>query len=193
MLNNEEKHKMRQSMLLCRQQIPEDQRLKKEAQIHDLCEKFCKEHAITQTIGGYRALRGELSLDALIFSSTYEWAFPKVYGSEIVFYNCSEKAHFEAGSFGINEPLESQTKLKLENCDLIFVPGVAFDRKGRRLGMGKGFYDRALADFKGLKVGVAFETQISNTEIPYENHDIQMDYVITEKFIISPIQRKRSS
>ncbi|MEO7298989.1 MAG: 5-formyltetrahydrofolate cyclo-ligase, partial [Verrucomicrobiota bacterium] len=53
-----------------------------------------------------------------------------------------------------------------------------FDLTGRRLGRGKGFYDRLLAEIPGTKCGVCFDEQIVE-EIPTESHDVRMDYVLT--------------
>jgi 5-formyltetrahydrofolate cyclo-ligase len=68
---------------------------------------------------------------------------------------------------------------------LVLVPGVAFDLRGRRLGRGKGFYDRLLADAGGLKCGVAFDEQIV-TEIPVEPHDVSVDCILTPTRWIQP-------
>lgn len=71
----------------------------------------------------------------------------------------------------------------LEKIEMIVVPGVAFDRSGRRLGRGKGFYDRLLADTSAVKIGICYEFQLVD-ELPAEKHDIPMDIVITEKTTI---------
>ncbi len=72
--------------------------------------------------------------------------------------------------------------------DLLFVPLAAFDRKGGRLGYGAGYYDRTLAKLRGLKrivaVGVAFEVQ-ELQDLPQEPHDEPLDYVLTERILIS--------
>lgn len=65
--------------------------------------------------------------------------------------------------------------------DLAFVPGMAFDMKGHRLGRGKGYYDRLLArvEFRSIpKIGVCFDFQMFDA-IPSEPHDCTMDHVIT--------------
>jgi 5-formyltetrahydrofolate cyclo-ligase len=49
---------------------------------------------------------------------------------------------------------------------------------GRRLGRGKGFYDRLLAEFRGHKCGVAFDAQIVAT-VPEEPHDVRVDSILT--------------
>ena len=62
----------------------------------------------------------------------------------------------------------------------IFVPGVAFDRAGRRLGYGKGYYDRMLGGADAaFKIGLGFESQVVD-ELPEESHDIRLDALITE-------------
>jgi 5-formyltetrahydrofolate cyclo-ligase len=66
----------------------------------------------------------------------------------------------------------------LNQLDFLLVPGVAFDRSGRRLGRGKGFYDRLLAGVTGMKCGVAWDEQIVH-ELPAEPHDIAMDLMLT--------------
>jgi 5-formyltetrahydrofolate cyclo-ligase len=65
------------------------------------------------------------------------------------------------------------------------VPGLAFDKKGRRIGSGKGFYDIFLEKIKGQAgiIGLGYDFQIL-PEIPNELHDVCMDKIITEKRII---------
>lgn len=85
-----------------------------------------------------------------------------------------------AGAFGILEPKEKCELAQWNQLDLALIPGVAFDQFGRRLGKGKGFYDRVLVPFNGLKIGVCFDEQIVNPPlIPMETHDIHMDWILT--------------
>ena len=69
---------------------------------------------------------------------------------------------------------------------MVLIPGLAFDAKGNRLGRGKGYYDRFLADPRmqlALKVGVAWNFQVVS-EVPVSAHDIPMDWIVTEEGII---------
>jgi 5-formyltetrahydrofolate cyclo-ligase len=84
----------------------------------------------------------------------------------------------QLGQFGIREPTESCPQIPLNRLDLILVPGVAFDLHGRRLGRGKGFYDRLLAAVRGTTCGVAFDEQIVN-EVPVEPHDVLLNCILT--------------
>lgn len=65
------------------------------------------------------------------------------------------------------------------NLDLIIVPGLAFSNNGDRLGMGGGYYDRFLADVAAPKIGLVGE-QLLLDSIPSTEHDIKMDFVVTE-------------
>ncbi len=83
-----------------------------------------------------------------------------------------------AGKFGIREPSAGCVAIPLEQFDLILVPAVAFDPHGHRLGRGRGFYDRLLAEVHGIKCGVAFNGQMVE-EMPAGTHDVRMDFIVT--------------
>lgn len=84
----------------------------------------------------------------------------------------------ELGRFGIREPRASCPEFPFNLLDLVLVPGVAFDLRGRRLGRGKGLYDRILASVCGTTCGIAFDEQISG-ELPVEPHDVIVDCILT--------------
>ena len=63
---------------------------------------------------------------------------------------------------------------------LCITPGLAFTREGHRVGYGGGYYDRFLAGFTGLSIGLAFEIQLTDT-LPVSPHDQPVDYVLTEQ------------
>ena len=70
-----------------------------------------------------------------------------------------------------------------DELDLIIVPGVAFDHAGHRIGRGGGFYDRLLPQYRAVRVGICFGFQYLET-IPAQEHDIRMDWVVTETGIL---------
>ena len=82
------------------------------------------------------------------------------------------------GHFGVFEPGLACPALALKSLDLALVPGVGFDAAGHRLGRGKGYYDRILADVAGTRCGVGFDEQIA-PEIPAEAHDIVLNCILT--------------
>ncbi len=85
------------------------------------------------------------------------------------------------GVFGILEPGRKKAlKRHPSAIDLILVPGLGFDRKGRRLGRGKGYYDRFLIKAKrARRIGLAFKEQLV-AKIPATKHDVRMHQVITD-------------
>lgn len=81
------------------------------------------------------------------------------------------------GPFGALEPAVD-LPVPLNRLDVIVVPALGFDTRGRRLGRGKGFYDRLLSEATGVKCGICFEEQIL-PEIPVEPHDVGVHYLVT--------------
>jgi len=83
----------------------------------------------------------------------------------------------EQGAFDIPEPGKHLDHAEFKMFDLILVPGLAFSRKGDRVGYGRGFYDRLLKDVDGFSVGVCYDFQLVD-ELPVEEHDYQIDMVV---------------
>jgi len=90
----------------------------------------------------------------------------------------SARLELAPGQFGVLEPNAGCPSIPLNQLDLVLVPGVAFDLAGRRLGRGKGFYDRLLAQVSGHKCGVAFDLQVVD-RLPEEPHDVRVDSIVT--------------
>ena len=101
------------------------------------------------------------------------------------FYKISSSDELISGYHGIPEPDITVCDLcNITDSSLMIVPGTAFDRNGRRLGYGGGFYDRYFLKYPAVnKIGIAYDLQIVD-ELPYEKHDIDMDMIITESGII---------
>ncbi|HTD88276.1 MAG TPA: 5-formyltetrahydrofolate cyclo-ligase, partial [Candidatus Binatia bacterium] len=78
--------------------------------------------------------------------------------------------------FGIPEP--SANCPVATALDLVLAPGLAFALDRSRLGRGKGYYDRLLAELKAVKIGVCFDWQIVSA-IPHDTHDVLMDHIVT--------------
>lgn len=83
------------------------------------------------------------------------------------------------GHWGIDEPLGPRLGAgALHSCDLAFVPAVAVDHAGNRLGRGAGYYDRALADFTGVRCAIVFAEELV-PEVPHEPHDQPLHAALT--------------
>ena len=90
------------------------------------------------------------------------------------------------GPHGIPEPKrEFRRPVALEQADLILVPGVAWDRKGFRIGYGAGYYDRSINALRThiTTVGLAYEFQFISS-VPRSRYDQRVDKIVTESRII---------
>jgi 5-formyltetrahydrofolate cyclo-ligase len=109
--------------------------------------------------------------------------FPKVAGEHLEFYQVNQSHQLREGSFGLLEPdPDFCLCVKAAEVDLVLVPGLAFDRRGFRLGRGKGYYDRFLSqpNFKGRALGLFFDLQ-EVSEVPTEPHDRALSGIFTER------------
>jgi 5-formyltetrahydrofolate cyclo-ligase len=126
---------------------------------------------------------GELDPRALIARLLHHGkyvALPVLVGDRLAFYPYHAGARLARNRFGIPEPDTRGTqRWPLATIGVVFVPLVAFDGRGYRLGMGGGFYDRSLASGGPLLVGLAHGIQEAD-RLPAASWDVPMDAVLTE-------------
>ena len=136
------------------------------------------------SVAGYLAIRSEADIEPLLRSLREQGTptgLPALSGGGIVFREWRDSDPLDTVEYGLRQPTEDAPGMVPE---LILAPMVAFDRLGRRLGYGRGHYDRALAAMRNAGYvfrifGVAFATQ-EVAPIPIEPHDIALDGVVTE-------------
>jgi 5-formyltetrahydrofolate cyclo-ligase len=111
---------------------------------------------------------------------------PYCVDGELELFHLESMDELAVGMYRILEPKPELRRLAhkrvdVRQLDLIVVPGVAFDRRGARMGHGKGYYDKLLQHARPDTplVALAFECQLFD-EVPTEAHDIFMDRIITE-------------
>jgi 5-formyltetrahydrofolate cyclo-ligase len=136
----------------------------------------------------YRAFGAELDLadlEASVRTTNGTVLLPRVEGDHLVAVEhpgdvAGDSGAFVVSGFGVAEP--TGTAVEPTSIDVVVVPGLAFDRRGRRLGYGRGYYDRFLTSLAphAVTIGVAFDLQVVD-EVPHESHDVALDLVITER------------
>ena len=155
------------------------QRLRASAAIFSAVERL-PEFRAARTVAVFAALPDEPATDEVLarWASTRRVVLPRVEGDAMRFYACRPDA-LVFGAFGILEP-QGERPCPAGEVDLVVCPGVAFTADGRRLGRGRGYYDRYLGDpaFRGFRVGVCYAHQLVD-DLPVEPHDVRMDRVIT--------------
>ena len=142
-------------------------------------------------VAAYRAVRGEIPLDALLEGERRRvFTLPRVVGDDLEFVAWSAGQSFVRGSFGIPEPAGGEV-VPLEEHDAVLVPLTAFDGQCHRVGQGGGFYDRALASLvpgpgadRPAAIGVAYSFQ-QVAEVPRDGWDVPLDAVVTDTGIVS--------
>lgn len=113
-------------------------------------------------------------------------AYPRcIEHNKMVYHYVTSLDQLKSGMYGIFEPTTDMPVYKNENDHPICVlPAIVYDKRGYRLGYGKGYYDRFLSSFKGIKAGFVYSDFIVD-EIPNGRFDLRSDIVITEKGVIT--------
>ena len=174
----QDKSQLRKAMLARRQAIAEDELKRHEpAIIKRILALPCYGNASSMAL--YMPIRGEVSLLSLWQPEQRKILFPKVSGDNLVFSSAASVKDFRQGAYGILEPV-SHRNMELSEIDLIFVPGVAFDRYGHRLGYGKGYYDRLIEKCPDVTfIGVCLD-EFCLEKLPVDPWDAQVDFVVTQ-------------
>lgn len=148
----------------------------------DAAVRWLEERPALRTIAVFSSLPGEPDLSDLpVRLLERRFVYPKVVGDHLTFHAVANPdLDLAPGAFGIREPIPSLPEVPALEIDAFLCPGIAFDPRGGRLGRGRGFYDRLLAQARpdALKVGVCFPSQIVPDTF-MEPHDIPMDAVLT--------------
>ena len=127
-------------------------------------------------IAAYKSVPPEFGTDALIarlFALGAEVYVPVTHGEKMTFVRILPDSAYSVGAFGVPEPVGGKEETRF---DAVIVPLVAFDDDRRRLGHGKGYYDRFLTACDAPKIGVAFAEQ-KIRRVPTEAHDVPLDLV----------------
>ncbi len=145
-------------------------------------------HREVKIIASFFALPGEtLLLPLMVDLPQFRWVLPRITGDGQMEFHHTDPGLKEivTGPFGISEPTPDSPVCPLEEIDLFLCPGIAFTRTGKRLGRGKGFYDRALAqaDPEAIRVGVCFREQV-HPELPTDPHDAPMHFLATADGVV---------
>lgn len=128
----------------------------------------------------YASVGSEIDTHTLInsaYSAGKTVALPKCKSAGLMEFH-RYQGRLLTGKFSIPEP-ESDEILSPEKNDLMIVPGLAFDKQGYRVGQGGGYYDRYLARFDCVKIGLCRDIFLLE-EVPVQWNDLPVDYVITE-------------
>ncbi len=96
--------------------------------------------------------------------------------------------YLRPATFGVPEPYREHPA-SLKDMDVVVVPGMAFDRRGNRMGYGMGYFDKFLAELRKINpkiviIALAYSRQVEYDKIPSYENDVPVDMIVTEKEII---------
>ncbi len=147
---------------------------------------FIQEQDFT-TISAYLAINNEISLEKTIkkiLQTERITALPTIQpNGKLIFKKYSKSTLLSKGPFNILEPVKSEI---VHYFDAMIIPLIACDKKGNRIGMGGGYYDRYLSTVSSdtIIIGVGWDFQLVEYDIPKQPWDFPLDYFISPNFYI---------
>jgi len=146
------------------------QKIKEEEHLLQLLWELIQVHNPT-CVGLYAAIDQEIDLTSIFnqcLKQNIKVAYPRIAYNQLIFHEIVSQNMLIPGSFGILEPPETAPIIE---PDFIVVPGFAFTKEGKRLGHGKGSYDKYLSTHHPYTASLAFSWQLL-ADLPTEPHDI---------------------
>lgn len=185
-MENKVKSEIRKAMKAYRAEIPKEQ---KKQMDHAIWTRFLNLQKVqkAQHFFVYASFGTEidtLSLMEKLWNAGKNVYAPRVKGNEMDFYEITSMQDLKKGYRDILEPIDSLLPVS-GLSGIMIMPGLAFDRKGHRIGYGGGFYDRYIASQKNdlYKIAVSYQKQILPL-VAAQEHDQTADCIVTEQEMI---------
>jgi 5-formyltetrahydrofolate cyclo-ligase len=197
----EKKHSLRAAALAQRSLLSRSESLARSRLIQARVLQF-PPYLLSRSVALYNPIQNEVETGAIrdhALVTGKNVFFPR-FGPEdsLELIKIGSATEFSPGRFGILEPTgEGRLAGRDQEELVVFVPGVAFDLRGNRLGRGKGWYDRLIKELgEATLVAIAYDFQIVD-EVPAEEWDQRVHYVITERSVVDcrsmPVQSSQVS
>ena len=124
----------------------------------------------------------KITLHALTNGKTVAYPRCDTIGNTMEYHIVNSLDQLEPGAYGIKEPSADLPVYDVKSTKnaVCIVPALVYDKSGYRLGYGKGYYDRYLAEFNGAKVGLVYNDFIVSS-VPRGRYDLAVDVLVTEK------------
>ena len=130
-----------------------------------------------KNVAFFYPLKEEINLVPLIKEALKDKVvlLPKTRGENMDFILISNLSELKEGAFHVYEPIGNKV---VEDIDLMIVPALAYDKRGYRIGYGKGYYDRFLSRNTDVHtIGVCYKTQVVSS-VPNDKYDIQVKEIL---------------
>ncbi len=188
----ERKNKIREEYKTLRRSMEPERKAAYDCKI---CQRFMSlaSYRFADALLLYAPLKYEIDImpiaeDALRKGKTVAFPLCNPDKHTMVYHIINDISDLKEGSYGIREPDSSlpvyDPEEHRDDNSVCFVPGLAFDRSGYRIGYGKGFYDRYLCSFSGAKMGIEYSACVVDS-LPRGRFDAAVDFLVTEKGVIT--------
>jgi len=182
----EEKARLRGEALARREALAPEERERASARVVEALAPLLKPG---ETVALFWPIRGEIDTRPLIpriEALGGRIALPVVFAGAMTFHLFAGEGELRAAPFGLLQPPPDALRL---DPDLVVVPLAAFDRRGGRIGYGKGYYDRTIAEMRDRGrhprlLGVAYAVQEVDA-VPFAPHDVALPLILTEREAIA--------
>jgi 5-formyltetrahydrofolate cyclo-ligase len=179
-----EKETIRSSLIKIRASIPKERKIEASKALFSNVASFIHSYHLILSFNSFGTEIDTSSLN-IHLEKEKKLLLPKITEDHLSAYAISNLQKQLLPSFGkLNEPNPIQCeKIPLENIACVLVPGLGFDRYRRRIGYGKGHYDRLIAQLKRLPsppltIGLGFKEQFYEGSLPHEEHDMPLDQLL---------------
>jgi 5-formyltetrahydrofolate cyclo-ligase len=175
----------RRALLAQRDSLSEADRAERSRKIAEAADAVLAQHARGGDIVAMYAAKGSevdtTAIDAAARARGLIVAYPRVVDdAHALAFHAVRLDELVLARFGLREPPPEAPAIELARIAVFFVPGLAFDRCGGRIGWGRGHYDATLAAAPGARrVGLAFDFQVVDG-VPREAHDTLLHEILTE-------------
>lgn len=181
------KREMREKYVSMRAAMPREQREAFDTKIFDrICASITYRHSTEILL--YASMENEIDtwkLFDVALRAGKKVAFPRTFEDNTMkYYYCASRDDLEKRENGIYEPKEGLPEYVSTTQSICIVPAVVFDKEGFRIGYGKGFYDRFLSTFTGVKVGLVYSSHIL-PKVPRGRFDKHVDIIISERGVMA--------
>lgn len=175
-----------------RKQLGDSERLRLSEEITRQALQLLSEHAEWKHIHVFLPIRRLYEIDTLALIEELIGLQKKVYTSIADFADggmstvkIGDQTTFHEDSWGIPIPVQVEELSDPKLLQVVFIPLLAYDRSGNRLGYGKGFYDRFLADLSPSTVKIGLSYFLPEEQLEVEDHDVPLDYCLTPAGILT--------
>ena len=185
-----EKQRLREERLAARETLSEQERCVFDESITQKL-LATPEYAEATTVLTYVSVSSEVSTRMIIERALRDGktvAVPRCLpGHRLEFAAITSLEQLVAAPFNLLEPSKDLSALTEDqmNNSICIVPAIFVDTKGYRLGYGAGFYDRFLSTYSGKKICLAYQQNLSKTELPHTEFDVPVDMIITESGVLT--------